>query len=614
MLPCSVGKRKSLVPKAFNARPTLADDSEEEADDIFPPLFPARSRGGGKAKANPKRRSVLGRNEVVLLTSDSDSDFEPINVRIASPEEKVEDWVRTSPFEREQGRRKRLSDYKQDSYSDESPPLAGLGSEATSKRLSMTLDVESCPQRSKAKDSNLQVSMDEETKDSSYSFGDSVSRVNGMPVTELSAKSKRSKSCQRTVCESTEEGSVGSHHDKDHSAGQGTRESTMKSTKSLQTSFTDEDTDSEIIEPETRSQDRSKEHLAEEAPETLDLSDEDENESFVVSDEESENKSESDDGRGSTRESESMDLHLTVTTDADQTRSQIHAETTKKPSDDSDSDSESNFQQYLAKLKSDQARMKEETDRKISRLTEAMDSFIVDDDVIEESASENEDESDSRHESSASASSTQELTPLSLPREKKTRPYFESPLIPSTSRDDDSNSDSARLSDSCSIRRRRASARITPEEDSASEDAESPLNFRTPGAKARKKTGVILSSSSDSEDDSRRNRYDDEENCVDELPTPEEISRRPRPKLFSEDAGRKLFAPIENTPFRKREKPTTTKRLYDDEGENKPPKPLVAKPEVALRLKAPKPARSRPKNAVEKTFLQSLSLVTPDET
>ena len=71
-----MGKRRSLLPQQMASRPVLAGDSGDEDEGG------ASARGRRApvptATSDRRRRSVLGRNEVVLVPSDSDSDFEGV--------------------------------------------------------------------------------------------------------------------------------------------------------------------------------------------------------------------------------------------------------------------------------------------------------------------------------------------------------------------------------------------------------------------------------------------------------------------------------------------------------------------------------------------------------
>ncbi len=103
----SVGKRKSLLPRAMAQRTVLAGDSGEEDDesrDTVPDLDirgNPRRKSANKSRAG-RRRSILGRNEVILISSESDEDSDggagASMEEQRSPEAKVESWIAKSPL------------------------------------------------------------------------------------------------------------------------------------------------------------------------------------------------------------------------------------------------------------------------------------------------------------------------------------------------------------------------------------------------------------------------------------------------------------------------------------------------------------------------------------
>ncbi|TRY67449.1 hypothetical protein TCAL_03735 [Tigriopus californicus] len=133
----SVDRRRSLAFQRRQPKPIWASDSEDES------LEPKN-----------RRQSVLGRNPVILLSSESDSEEDvppipPPDLTDPSKERLVGQWVQTSPFHSPQPLS--LSDFEADveDESDEEEPAANqdspLTSEATSKRLSWAENCEGYP-------------------------------------------------------------------------------------------------------------------------------------------------------------------------------------------------------------------------------------------------------------------------------------------------------------------------------------------------------------------------------------------------------------------------------------------------------------------------------------
>ncbi len=103
----SVGKRKSLLPRAMAQRTVLAGDSGEEDDESRDTVPDLDARGNPRRKSADKsragrRRSILGRNEVILISSESDEDSDggagASMEEQRSPEAKVESWIAKSPL------------------------------------------------------------------------------------------------------------------------------------------------------------------------------------------------------------------------------------------------------------------------------------------------------------------------------------------------------------------------------------------------------------------------------------------------------------------------------------------------------------------------------------
>lgn len=125
----SVGKRKSIFHREMNSRPVLAMDSDEDEDEQHREKIKEKPKNNARKSLVKPRRSILGRNEVILLPSDSDSDFE--GEREAA---KVRDWIHKSPDQYPDGPRANLSDFRAETY-DEGWSSQGFSiqSERTSK-------------------------------------------------------------------------------------------------------------------------------------------------------------------------------------------------------------------------------------------------------------------------------------------------------------------------------------------------------------------------------------------------------------------------------------------------------------------------------------------------
>jgi hypothetical protein len=106
----SIDRRRSHVPQSRNsvlvdesdgsdAKSDSGSSSESEKDFRHRLLTSRKKRQAGGVNSPPRRRSWLGRNEVILVTSESDGDtsVELEHIQIPS-DEKVKQWVHVSPF------------------------------------------------------------------------------------------------------------------------------------------------------------------------------------------------------------------------------------------------------------------------------------------------------------------------------------------------------------------------------------------------------------------------------------------------------------------------------------------------------------------------------------
>ncbi len=136
----SVGKRKSILPRQVNSRPVLAEDSDEDdgagatTGNEPSPLSSWTRRTKTKTPRRAPRRSILGRNEVVLLSSDSDDDFF-VNEDENDKDKRVDEWIHESPPPAIATEPRRdLSDFRAETFEvTEDLDLSSAHSERTSK-------------------------------------------------------------------------------------------------------------------------------------------------------------------------------------------------------------------------------------------------------------------------------------------------------------------------------------------------------------------------------------------------------------------------------------------------------------------------------------------------